>query len=130
MSDDARRDEAAIRARIEGLEEILADEPDDTTTRFMLATELARVGEHAQAAAHFGQIVEADPDYTAAYRGLGRARIALGDPEGARVVFERGIAVADRTGDIQSGKEMASFLRRYVQGATGGSEGGGDGGAA
>ena len=58
-----------------------------------------------------------DPDYTAAYRGLGRARVALGDLEGARAVFEVGLAVADRTGDLQSGKEMASFLRRYVEGA-------------
>ena len=117
MSDTGgRNDEAAIRARIEGLEEILLDEPEDTTTRFMLATELARVGEHARAAAHFGAILEADPDYTAAYRGLGRARVALGDLPGARSVFEAGLVVAERTGDIQSGKEMESFLRRYVEG--------------
>ena len=122
MAEDPRRDEALIRERIDGLRELVAEDPDDTTTRFMLGNELARLGEHAEAAAHFGAILEVDPDYTAAYRGLGRARVALGDLEGARTVFEAGVAVAERTGDIQSGREMESFLRRYV-------EGGGNGGA-
>jgi len=116
MAEDPRRDEALIRERAEGLRELVDEDPDDTTTRFMLANELARLGEHAEAAAHFGAILERDADYTAAYRGLGRARIALGDLAGARAVFTVGIAVAERTGDIQSGREMESFLRRYVEG--------------
>lgn len=105
----------ALLERIEGLEELVAEDPQDSTARFMLATELARAGRHATAAAHFEDLVSREPDYTAAYRGLGRARVALGDLEGARDVFTRGLAVAERTGDLQSGKEMASFLRRYVE---------------
>lgn len=106
----------ALLERIEGLEEIVADDPDDHTARFMLATELAKAGRHATAIAHFQAVIAADPDYTAAYRGLGRALVATGDPEGAKAVFTTGLAVADRTGDYQSGKEMEVFLRRYTQG--------------
>ncbi len=106
----------ALRARIEGLTELLDEDPEDTTTRFMLGTELAKAGDHATASAHFAEIVARDADYTAAWRGLGRALVALGEIDRARDVFTRGLAVADRTGDLQSGKEMASFLRRYVDG--------------
>ena len=109
-------EDEARRERIEGLSELVEEEPDDVTARFMLATELAKVGEHGAAAVHFSMILGQDPDYTAAYRGLGRAKIALGDLDGARDVFTDGMVVADRTGDLQSGKEMESFLRRYVDG--------------
>lgn len=108
-ADDA---DAALRERIAGLEEIVADDPQDHTARFMLGTELAKVGGHARAAEQFRIVIEVDADYTAAWRGLGRALIALGDVEGAREVFTKGLEVADRTGDLQSGKEMAVFLRR------------------
>ncbi|MDP2313505.1 MAG: tetratricopeptide repeat protein [Pseudomonadota bacterium] len=109
-------DDPALLERIEGLEEIVADDPEDFTARFMLATELAKAGRHAQAIPHFQQVIDADADYTAAYRGLGRALVAEGDTDGARGVFERGLVVADRTGDYQSGKEMEVFLRRYTTG--------------
>lgn len=109
-------DDPALLERIEGLEEIVADDPDDHTARFMLATELAKAGRHAVAIPHFQAVIAADPDYTAAYRGLGRALVATGDTDGARSAFTTGLAVADRTGDYQSGKEMEVFLRRYTEG--------------
>ncbi|MES2644510.1 MAG: tetratricopeptide repeat protein [Myxococcota bacterium] len=107
----------ALLERIEGLEGIVADDPADHTARFMLATELAKAHRHADAIPHFEQVIVADPEYTAAYRGLGRALVSEGNTAGAREVFERGVVVADRTGDYQSGKEMEVFLRRYTQGA-------------
>jgi thioredoxin-like negative regulator of GroEL len=107
--------DADLLERIEGLEEIVADDPDDYTARFMLATELAKAGRHDHAIPHFQQVVTADGEYTAAYRGLGRALVATGDVEGARRIFEQGLVVADRTGDYQSGKEMEVFLRRFTQ---------------
>ncbi len=110
----------ALRARIEGLTELLDEEPEDVTTRFMLATELAKADHHATAAAHFAELLARDPDYTAAYRGLGRARVAMGDLAGAREVFTVGLEVAERTGDLQSGREMAALLRRHVEGSNGG----------
>jgi cytochrome c-type biogenesis protein CcmH/NrfG len=107
------QDEALIE-RIEGLRELVAEDPDDVTTRFMLGTELAKAKEHAEAAEQFRAVIERDPDYTAAWRGLGRALVALDDVAGARDVFTRGLEVAARTGDYQSGREMEVFLRRYT----------------
>lgn len=104
--------DSALRERIAELEELVADEPDDATARFMLATELAKAGEHVSAAEHFRAVIAQDHDYTAAWRGLGRALIATGDVEQAKAVFTEGLTVAERTRDYQSGKEMAAFLRR------------------
>lgn len=102
-----------LRERIEGLEEIVADDPDDVTARFMLATELAKAGEHERALPHFRGVMERDADYTAAWRGLGRSLVALERVAEAREVFTAGLVVAERTGDYQSGKEMEVFLRRF-----------------
>lgn len=109
-------DDDALRARIEALEELVADEPDDDTARFMLATELARVAEHARAAEHFRAVLAHDPEYTAAWRGLGRAQIALGERDAARETLVRGLDVASRTHDYQSGREMEAFLARLDRG--------------
>ena len=51
----------ALLERIEGLEEIVADDPEDTTARFMLGTELAKADEHARAIPHFEAVLAADP---------------------------------------------------------------------
>jgi cytochrome c-type biogenesis protein CcmH/NrfG len=56
--------------------------------------------------------VELDPDYTAAWKLLGRALLESGDAEGAIAAYRGGIAVAQRKGDKQAGREMEVFARR------------------
>lgn len=105
----------AIAARIEGLREILEDDPD-ALGHFMLAQELAKVNQHEEAAEHFRAAIELDEGYTAAYRGLGRALTALGRPEEAAARFEQGLVVAEQKGDLQTAKEMEVFLKRLKKG--------------
>ena len=88
----------ALRERIEGLAEIVEDDPEDVTARFMLATELAKAGEHAAAEPHFRAVMALDGDYTAAWRGLGRALVALERVAEAREVFTAGLVVAEQIG--------------------------------
>jgi cytochrome c-type biogenesis protein CcmH/NrfG len=108
-------DKAAILERIEGLEEIVADDPDDVAARFMLGTELAKVDEHVRAEAQFRAVIAADPEYTAGWRGLGKALGAQGRLPEAIEVLRKGLEVAARTGDLQSGREMEVWLKRYSQ---------------
>jgi tetratricopeptide (TPR) repeat protein len=103
--------EKALHARIEGLQEFLEDEPD-ALTHFMLATELLKADRGSEAADHFRGVLDLDPEYTAAYRGLGRQLLAQGDSTGAIEVFEQGLTVAEKTGDLQTAKEMEVFLRK------------------
>jgi Tfp pilus assembly protein PilF len=60
----------------------------------------------------FGADVVLDPDYTAAWKLLGRALHDSGDADAAIAAYRRGIAVAQRRGDKQAGREMEVFARR------------------
>ena len=53
-----------------------------------------------------------DPDYSAAWKLLGKARIACGDNEAAKAAYRQGITVAEKRGDLQAAKEMQVFLKR------------------
>ena len=105
----------AIAARIEGLREIIEDEPD-ALGHYMLAQELSKVDEHTEAAEHFRAVLALDGDYTAAYRGLGRSLMALGDRAGAEATWVRGLESAEKMGDLQTAKEMEVFLKRLRKG--------------
>jgi tetratricopeptide (TPR) repeat protein len=101
----------ALLERIEGLEELLEEEPD-ALTHFMLATELLKADRALEATAHYRAVLVLDPQNTAAYRGLGRELLTQGDNSGAITVFQAGLAVAEQTGDLQTAKEMEVFLRK------------------
>jgi Flp pilus assembly protein TadD len=98
--------------RIRELRELLEDEPDDALLRLTLGTELLDAGDAAAALPHLERAVAVAPRYTAAYRHLGTALERLGRGAEARAAWERGIAVAEDTGDLQAGKEMRVLLSR------------------
>jgi len=98
--------------RIRQFQELIALEPHDTMLRFGLGEIYIEAGEFACAAEQFAEIVRLDPQYSAAYRYLGQAYAALEKPTEAAEVFQRGIAVAEARGDLQTAKEMRVFLRR------------------
>ena len=98
--------------RIRQFQELITLEPDDTVLRFGLGELYIEAGDFAGAAEQFTEIVRLDPRYSAAYRYLGQAFTALERPQNAAEVFQRGIAVAEARGDLQTAKEMGVFLRR------------------
>ena len=93
----------------------LEDDPD-ALGHFMLAQELSKVGEHAEAAENFRAVLALDGDYSAAYRGLGRALTALGRAGEAEAVYLRGLESAEKMGDLQTAREMEVFLKRLREG--------------
>jgi Tfp pilus assembly protein PilF len=98
--------------RIDDLLELLADEPDDTLLRFTLGKEYLEAGLADEALPHLEKVVALDPRYTVAYRYLGTALDQVGRDGEAADAWERGIAVAQETGDLQAGKEMSVLLTR------------------
>ncbi|MBI1916805.1 MAG: hypothetical protein HYS12_19025 [Planctomycetes bacterium] len=97
--------------RREQIEEMLKDDPDeDGFLRYCLAMEHLSAGNEAQAHTGFQALLEAKPDYVAAYLQLGQLLNRMGEEDEARTVFRDGIAVARRKGDDHAANEMSNFL--------------------
>jgi Flp pilus assembly protein TadD len=103
---------AQLEERAERLRALLADSPDDAMAWFGLGRALLELGRADEAVAPFRRATSLDPDYTAAHRDLGRALLDCGEPAAAREAFQTAAALADRTGDLQTGNEARVFLRR------------------
>lgn len=97
---------------IDRLKAMLDAGNDGAQLRFGLASALFARGELDDAREHAQVAVQLDPDYSAAWRLLGRVHQQLGQTGAAVRAFESGIAVAERQGDRQLVKEMRVFLAR------------------
>lgn len=100
---------------IENLESMLAAGRDDALLRFSLGNAYLK-DQPERAAEHLARAVELDPDYSAAWKIFGKALTACAREEDAKQAYARGIAAAERKGDIQAAKEMRVFLRRLQKG--------------
>jgi tetratricopeptide (TPR) repeat protein len=96
--------------RLEILKSLVAQNPADCRTRYMLAMELANAGELEGAVKEYEGILAADADYVAAYFHGGQALERLGRLEEARAVYQRGIEAATRTGNEHTKSEIQAVL--------------------
>ena len=104
---------------IKRLEGALADGQDSALIRFSLGDVYYRLGRAGPATEHLQKAVDYNPQYSAAWKMLGRARAANEQPDRAREAFERGIAIARERGDKQAEREMTVFLARLSKQMTG-----------
>ena len=104
--------DAPKSAALASFEKMLAAGKDGALLRFSLGNEFLKADDPAAAALHLERAVALDPNYTAAWKLLGRALAAAGREDAALDAYRRGIAVADARSDKQAGKEMAVFARR------------------
>ncbi|HJO23868.1 MAG: tetratricopeptide repeat protein [Myxococcota bacterium] len=111
----AKLDREALEARSVRLRELIDENPDDKTLWFGLGQALLRLSEPGDAVDAFRNATQLDANYTAAFRDLGRALLESGDPCEAARVFAHAIALAEKTGDLQTGREIHVFLRRAEQ---------------
>ena len=99
-------------AAIASFERLLAAGKDGALLRFSLGSEYLKIADAPTAAAHLERAVEFDPQFSAAWKLLGRALDECGRVDEALGVYERGIAVAESKGDKQAAREMAVFAAR------------------
>jgi predicted Zn-dependent protease len=99
---------ARLRAQVGG-------KRDGALLRVSLANALLACDLREEAIAEFRAALVFDPNYSAAWKLLGRALVDGGQSEPAREAFTQGIAVADARGDRQASKEMRVFLHRLSQ---------------
>ena len=111
----ARLHPEALEARATRLRELLDKDPDDKVLWFGLGQTLLQLAEPADAVEALRNATQLDESYTAAFRDLGRALLESGDACEAARVFAHAIALAEKTGDLQTGREIHVFLKRAEQ---------------
>lgn len=105
-----RDSDMADKSRMQQIQEMLADEPNDATLRYMLAMEHISQGDDGQAVGCFRELFAATPDYLPAYMQAGQALVRLGKDDEARTIFEGGITVAQQKQDFHARDEMQGML--------------------
>lgn len=101
-----------MNPRIESLEKMLGGSRDGALLRFSLGNEYLKAGDPAKAGDCFQEAVSRDPQYSAAWKALGKALAEAGNHAEALTAYEQGITVAEGKGDIQAAKEMTVFAKR------------------
>ncbi|MGH3087660.1 MAG: tetratricopeptide repeat protein [Rubrobacteraceae bacterium] len=107
-------------SRTEMFRKLLQKDPENPMVLCSLGIELFKEDEHREARDHLAKAVENKPDYSVAYRTLGRVHFELGEYDEARAVFEKGREVAQNNGDLQTVKEIDVFARRLEKREAGG----------
>lgn len=100
---------------IETLKNMLANGQDNLLLRFGLAQALLKESQAEQAVEHLLKALEFEPQHSAAYKLLGKAYSDSQQNEQAISTYEKGIAIAEKKGDIQAAKEMKVFLKRLLK---------------
>mgnify|MGYP001557708694 CR=1 FL=1 len=101
-----------MTALLDSLRALCSGPRDGALLRVALANALVAEGMAAEAIAELRRALEFDPDYSAAWKQLGRLLAESGDVTAAIETYRRGIAAAQKRGDNQAEKEMQVFLRR------------------
>jgi predicted Zn-dependent protease len=91
---------------------LLEKDPGNPMVLYSVGNELFKEGRYGEARDHLRSAVENKPDYSVAYRMLGRAHYELHEDNEARSAFLKGKEVAQENGDLQTVKEIDVFLRR------------------
>jgi predicted Zn-dependent protease len=99
-------------SRAEMFRRLLEKDPNNTMILFSLGSELFKEGRYQEARELLARAVENKPDYSVAYRMLGRTHYELDENAEARRVFTKGREVAKENGDLQTVREIDVFLRR------------------
>lgn len=100
----------------ERLQSLLDAGRDDALLRFGLGNACLQAGEPEAAATHLAAATRHDPDYSAAWKLLGKGLLACGREDEADAAWRAGLDAAAIRGDVQSSKEMTVFLRRIERG--------------
>jgi len=97
---------------VHNLEALLSQGKDSALLRFSLGSEYLKLKQTWVAIYQLRRALEMDPNYSAAWKLLGKALTDAGVLRDALDAYRRGIDVAQQRGDKQAAKEMAVFTQR------------------
>lgn len=100
------------KSPLESFEEMAAKAPENVMVRYSLGREYLKAKRYAEAERELREALRLKPDYSAAWRELGKSLVGLERLDEAREVYTKGAAVACEKGDLQTQREIEVFLRR------------------
>ncbi|MBL8209204.1 MAG: tetratricopeptide repeat protein [Bryobacterales bacterium] len=98
------------QSRIDALQSMLSQDPNNSFVRYGLAQALASGGQYPEAIAQYRDLLARDAGYVAAYYHGGQALEKAGDIDGARALYEEGIDACTRKGDLHTRGEIQAAL--------------------
>jgi tetratricopeptide (TPR) repeat protein len=99
-----------MKTRRELLEEFVAQDPNDSFSRYALALELEKENKIGEALPQLREVIARDPALVAAYYQLGKMLTKTGSVDEAREIYRRGVVVATTAGDQRARNEMQEAL--------------------
>ena len=99
-------------SRTEMFFKLLERDPENPMVLYSLGNELFKEQKYPEARKYLTRAIRNKPDYSVAYRMLGRALYELREDAEARRVFAEGREVAQMNGDLQTVREIGVFVRR------------------
>lgn len=96
--------------RLEALLKFLAQDPDDTFTRYGIALEYISLNEYDEAVKFLESVLDRDTNYLAAYQQLGHIYAITNRKEKAVEVYKNAIAAAKSSGDKHAADNISNLL--------------------
>jgi tetratricopeptide (TPR) repeat protein len=100
--------------RLEVLKNMVAQNPNDSFSRYGLAMEYANSGDLEHAMEEYRALLTVNPNYSAAYYHGGQTLEKLGRREDARTFYRQGIEATTRIGDLHTRSEIQAALDLLV----------------
>ena len=97
-------------SRLEQLQEMLAESPEDTFLRYALAMELGNADRADEALELYHELIAHQPPYVPAFFMAGQKLASLARFDEARSVLRSGIDEARAQNDLHAAGEMSEFL--------------------
>ncbi len=99
-------------SQIDTFEAMLSKGQDSDMLRFTLGNAYYKEKRYTDAIAHLARAVEHNPDYSTAWKVLGRVLSDDGQYQEALQAFQAGLSAAQKNGDKQVEKEIEVFRKR------------------
>ena len=96
--------------RLQMLTQFLELNPGDAFARYGLAMEYSKAGQIEEALTQFSRLLQLHPDYTNGYFMAAQTLERAGRASEAKVMLDKGIDAAKRTGNKHALSEMSGML--------------------
>ncbi len=102
-------------SQIDTFKAMLERGQDSDMLRYTLGNAYFSENDFATAVEHLSEAVKLNPEYSSAWKLLGRSLAAQDALQDALEAFDKGLAVAQKNGDKQVEKEITVFRKRVVK---------------